>query len=432
MDYGKIYVCGHRNPDCDSVMSAYAMADLRRHTGWSGVEAICPGLLPDRARWVFDHFGVPPPPSRSDVYVRVRDLVSPEVPIIPAEIPLIDALRRLEASGESSLPVAAADGSFAGMLSPAKLLSLFIAKDDLSRPTGEAPLHACSLVLNASDRIHDVRGAAVRNSHNHFPVVDESGRLVGTLLKRAFAEMPPYRMILVDHNETDQGIPGLDEIPVVEVVDHHRISFATTSEPIKYTADVVGSTCTIVARMFRGSGVRPSRETAGALLAGIVADTLLFQSPTTTDADHALARWLEKISGETAQAMMDGMMSVGSALHTLSPGRALDSDRKSYSDAGYRFSLAQIEESNLALFHRHGEALQAELDRICRAEGLDFAALLVTDPVRANSELMFSGAENVRRVLPWRRGADGLFSLPGVLSRKKQLLPEIISALAMA
>lgn len=429
MDDRKIFVCGHRNPDCDSIMSAYGLAELRLHTGSSNVEAICPGRLPARAKWVFDHFGVPPPQSRGDVYVRVRDLVDSKVPIIPADIPLIEALRRLEASGESSLPVAAADGSFRGMLSPAKLLSLFIAKDDLSRPTGEAPLHACAQVLLASDRVHDIKSAAIRNSHNHFPVVDETGRLIGTVLKRAFAETPPYRMILVDHNEMDQGIPGLEEIPVLEVVDHHRISFTSTPEPIKYTADVVGSTCTIVARMWRGAGYRPTRGVAGILLAGIVADTLLFQSPTTTQADREFATWLEKLSGETAQAMMEGMMSVASALNTLSPEKAIDSDRKTYTESGFHFALAQIEETNLALFHHRQGEMATALEKIRSSDKLDFAALLVTDPVRGNSELLYCGVEQVRRALPWRRREDGLFLLPGVLSRKKQLLPEVLAAL---
>ncbi len=430
MDVRKIFVCGHRNPDCDSVMSAYALADLRRRTGLANVEPLCPGRLPERAKWVFDHFGLTPPASRGDVYVRVRDLIAPDIPIISAETPLIDALRTLEASGESSLPVAGADGRFRGMLSPAKLLSLFIAKDDLSRPTGAAPLHACAQVLTASDRVHDVKAAAIRNAHNHFPVVDEDGKLLGTVLKWAFAETPPYRMILVDHNETDQGIPGLEEVPVLEVVDHHRISFTSSPEPIKYTADTVGSTCTIVARMFRGAGLRPSREIAGVLLAGIVADTLLFQSPTTSEADHTFAAWLEKICGVTAQELMDGMMSVASALHTMTPANAVDSDRKAYAEHDWKFSLAQLEESNLALFHKHMDALGAGLEKVVEHEGLDFAALLVTDPVRGNSELLYRGAERVRRALPWRTNARGAFLLPGVLSRKKQLLPAVLSALS--
>ena len=426
----KTFVCGHRNPDTDSVMSAYALAELRRRTGMDDVEAICAGRLPEKAKWVFGHFRLKPVRSRRDVYVRVRDLVDPSVPMIGARTPLVDALRTLEASGESSLPVRDDEGRFVGMLSPAKLLSLFIAKADLSIPVGEAPLHRCTQVLLESDRVHDVRKAAIRNAHNHFPVVDEKGVLLGTVLKRAFAEEPPYRMILVDHNETEQGIPGLEELPVVEVVDHHRIAFAATKDPIKYTSDVVGSTCTLVAKMYRAAGERPTREVAGALIAGIVSDTLLFQSPTTTETDKAMCTWLEKLCGEPAAAIMEGLMSVASPLASMSAEQAIASDAKTYSEGGCRFVLAQVEEAQLAVFHQHAKELAEAMDRAVKAQGLDFMALMVTDPVRGNSELLFRGAESVRRALPYRRGEAGCLLMPGVLSRKKQLLPEILAALS--
>lgn len=425
----RTFICGHRNPDLDSIMSACALADLRRRTGMAEVEAICAGRLPARAKWVFEHFRLKPVRSVGDVYVRVADLIDPTVPTIDAALPLDAALRRLEASGESSLPVRDAEGRFRGMLSPAKLLSLFLAKADLTIPVGSAPLHACSQVLNAADRVHDIKAAAVRNAHNHFPVVDDAGHLVGTVLKRAFAEPPPARMILVDHNEIEQGIPGLEELPVIEVVDHHRIAFAPTREPIRYTADVVGSTCTLVARMYRAAGERPTREIAGVLIAGIVSDTLLFQSPTTTDADRTLCAWLEKLCGETAADVMAALMAVASPLQSMTPEQAIASDAKRYSDGGRKFVLAQIEESQMALFHRHQAELAAAIDREVAASGLDFFALMVTDPVRGNSELLFRGDAAVRRSLPYRKGPTGTLMMPGILSRKKQLLPEIISAL---
>jgi len=424
----KTYVCGHRNPDTDSVMSAYALADLRRRTGLEEVEPICAGRLPEKAKWVFAHFGLRPLRPKRDVYVRVRDLMDPSVPMIDASLPLVEALRRLEASGESSLPVRDDRGRFIGMLSPAKLLNLFISKADLSVPVAEAPLHRCTEVLSEFDRVHDVKASAVRNAHNHFPVVDDAGRLLGTVLKRAFAEEPPYRMILVDHNETEQGIPGLEELPVVEVVDHHRIAFAATREPIRYTADVVGSTCTLVARMYRAAGERPTRELAGVLIAGIVSDTLLFQSPTTTETDRTMCAWLEKLCGESAQSIMEGLMSVASPLASMTADQAIASDAKTYTEGGRRFVLAQIEEAQLAVFRQHAKELSAAMDRAIAAQGLDFMALMVTDPVRGNSELLFRGADDIRRALPYRRTGDGCFLMPGVLSRKKQLLPEILSA----
>ena len=425
----KTWVCGHRNPDVDSVMSACALADLRRRTGTEDVEAICAGRMPERAKWVFDHFKLKPIRIRRDVYVRVRDLMAPNVPMIDAGLPLVEALKTLEQSGESSLPVRDRNGRFIGMLSPAKLLSLFIAKSDLSIPVGTAPLHQCAQTLVESDRVHDIRKSAIRNAHNHFPVVDEGGILLGTVLKRAFAEEPPYRMILVDHNEAEQGIPGVEELPVVEVVDHHRIAFAATKDPIKYTADVVGSTCTLVARMYRGAGERPTKEIAGVLIAGIVADTLLFQSPTTTETDRQMCAWLERLCGESAESIMSGLMSVASPLTSMSADKAIASDAKTYSEGGRKFVLAQIEESNAAVFHRHAQELAAAMDRAVKAAGLDFMALMVTDPVRGNSELLFRGSEAVRRALPYRRGERGTLLMPGVLSRKKQLLPEILAAL---
>ena len=197
----------------------------------AAVEAICAGRLPAKAKWVFDHYGLTPPRVKRDVYVRVRHLVDHEVPLIEADAPLVDSLRVLEASGQSSLPVRGRDGLFIGMLSPAKLLNFFLTKGDVTIPTGRAPLHKCTQVLNENDPVHDIRTSAVRNPHNHFPVVDEAGKLLGTVLKSAFAQEPPFRIILVDHNEVDQGIPGVDEVPVGEVVDHHRIAFAATKEP---------------------------------------------------------------------------------------------------------------------------------------------------------------------------------------------------------
>ena len=424
----KTFVCGHRNPDVDSVMSAYALADLRRRTGTADVEAICAGRLPERAKWVFDHFRLKPVGVRRDVYVRVRDLMDVDVPTIDADVPLVEALRLLERCGQSSLPVRDRDGRFVGMLRPAKLLSLFIAKSDLTMPVGEVALHKTTPLVE-SDRVHDIRTSAIRNSHNHFPVVDENGRLLGTVLKRAFAEEPPYRMILVDHNEMEQGIPGADELPVVEVVDHHRIAFAPTKDPIRYTADVVGSTCTLVAKMYRGAGERPTREIAGVLIAGIVSDTLLFQSPTTTETDHQMCAWLEKLCGETGASIMEGLMSVASPLTSMSAEQAIASDAKTYSEGGRKFVLAQIEESNLMLFHRKAGELSAAMERTVKAAGLDFMALMVTDPAGGNSELLYSGSEAVRRALPYRWSDRGTMLMPGVLSRKKQLLPEILAAL---
>ncbi len=143
-----------------------------------------------------------------------------------------------------------------------------------------------------------------------------------------------------------------------------------------------------------------------------------------------MCAWLEMLCGESAASSFEGMSSVASPLASMSAAQALASDAKTYSEGGMKFVLAQLEESQMAVFHRHLDDLSSAMDEAIRAGGLDFMALMVTDPVRGSSELLYRGAESVRRALPYRRGEFGTWLMPGVLSRKKQLLPEILAALA--
>jgi len=548
----KIMVCGHKNPDVDSIMAAYALADLKNKLGDDRVQAICPGLLPSRAAWLFKHFGLEVPPSVNDVYLRVGDMVRSVFTSIRADATLFEAVQILKSSGATALPVTDGEGNFVGMLSPMALLSelmnitshkdeslagralfsspcmmqsvldaecltgtaednrkiynVFVAAmsvdvferrllrpdrdnpvvivgdrpeihrcvvghgipvliitgkcavaDDIVRlameknvsilrtrfdsatvirrikfstPVNHVPLSGASSPLHTTDMVRDVRREALSSSENIFPVCTPAGRLAGLVTKSDFTSPPPFAMVLVDHNETAQGIAGIEELPVLEVVDHHRIAIRPTSEPIKYTSDTVGSTCTIIAGMYRTAGLRPSRKIAGILLAGVVTDTLLFQSPTTTDTDTRMAEWLGKISGEDPREIMDQLMKLDSPLAVMSIEGAIESDRKTYSENGYRFALSQLEENNLELLHRNREALTVAMGKTQAAEGLDFVALMVTDPVRGNSELLYVGDEPVRRAFPYVKRHDGIFAMPGILSRKKQLLPQIIATLA--
>lgn len=548
----KIMVCGHRNPDVDSIMSAYALADLKNKLGDSRVQAICPGLLPSRAAWIFNHFDLEAPHSVNDVYLRVADLTQFSFKSISAGSTLFDGVQILKDSGMTSLPVTDGDGRFVGMLNPMALLSelmnitshkdqslagralysspsmmqsvldadcingvaddhrkvfnVFVAamsvgvfEKRLLRPDRDNPvvivgdrpeIHRCVIghripvliitgncdvepdvislaseqnvtilrtrfdsatvirrikfstpvchvplvnadsPLRATDMVHDVRRRVIASPENSFPVCAPDGKLVGIVSKTDFTSPPPFAMILVDHNETAQGIAGLDELPVLEVVDHHRIAIHPTSEPIKYTSDTVGSTCTIIAGMYRTAGLRPSKKIAGILLSGVVTDTLLFQSPTTTDTDKRTAEWLGKISGENPQAIMEALMKLDSPLAVMSMEDAIESDRKTYTENGYRFALSQLEENNLELLHRNQDLLSIAMRRAMASDALDFMALMVTDPVRGNSELLYVGDETVRREIPYMKRHDGILSMPGILSRKKQLLPQVLATLA--
>ena len=285
------------------------------------------------------------------------------------------------------------------------------------------------LVLAPSDRIATVRSRVLQQSEDVIPVV-ENGVLRGVALKSALSSPSPTRVILVDHNEIEQSLPGVGELPVIEVVDHHRIGMAPTATPIRFTGDVVGSTCTLVAAMFRAAGESLTPELAGLLLGGIVSDTLNLKSPTTAPLDRRMLEWLEKISGVKGEVLMDELSRIDSPLASKSPEEVIASDRKNYVDGKFHFALSQVEESNLELLHQREAELIEALRSAMNTSSLDFIGLMVTDAVRENSELLMIGDEELIRRLHYTRIGEHLFALPGVLSRKKQLLPRVLAITA--
>ena len=182
--------------------------------------------------------------------------------------------------------------------------------------------------------------------------------------------------------------------------------------------------------MYRSAGERLTPEMAGLLLGGIISDTLLLKSPTTAEQDLRMCEWLEKLSGVSRDELMAELLRIDSPLAVKPALEVINGDRKDYTDGNIRFALSQVEESNLELLHQRREELASAMYKIMEAEKLGFFGLLVTDAVRGNSELLALGDRAIRRSLPYRSDDDEVFLLPGVLSRKKQLLPQMLSITA--
>lgn len=263
-----------------------------------------------------------------------------------------------------------------------------------------------------------------------FPVVDESGRLEGILSKSDFLKGPSRQLILVDHNELSQAVPGAAETPIVEILDHHRLGNMPTEAPILFLNQPVGSTCTIVADLYRRHGMAPERPVAGLLLAGIIADTLNGTSPTATETDRHFLADLGKAAGIDAGELAAEIFAVGSPLQTLTPAKVIEADAKRYEEHGVAFSVAQIEEVTFANFGPRRDDLLTALRERTRAEGLFFAALLVTDINAQNSYLLVEGDADFRKAINYPEHSDRVWFLEGVVSRKKQLLPYLTECLA--
>jgi manganese-dependent inorganic pyrophosphatase len=263
-----------------------------------------------------------------------------------------------------------------------------------------------------------------------FPVLDSEARLEGILSKSDFLKGPSRQLILVDHNELSQAVPGADDLPVVEIIDHHRLGNRPTETPILFLNQPVGSTCTIVADLYQRQAIVPERPVAGLLLAGIIADTLNGTSPTATETDRRFLAELGEIAGISAGDLAAEIFAVGSPLQTMSPDKVVAADAKHYEEKGLRFSVAQIEEVTFANFGSQREHLLAALRERVGSEGLFFAALLVTDINEQNSYLLVEGNSDFLRTITYPEQSDHVWFLEGVVSRKKQLLPYLTECLA--
>jgi manganese-dependent inorganic pyrophosphatase len=277
------------------------------------------------------------------------------------------------------------------------------------------------LLAEISEQIKDVHYRAA-------VAVDDQGRPVGLLTRSDLLSPAPRRVILVDHAEQGQSIPGIEEAEIVEILDHHHIGSIETHVPVTATFDPVGSTATLVVERFRQNGMEPSHQSGIMLLAAVLSDTVLLNSPTTTNRDRVVVDYLERALDLDAEQFGREMFEASSDVSEVPAQKIVGQDAKEYQLAdGQTFSISQIEVVGEALLERRGELLE-ELERMRADQGYPFAALMVTDITAQATELLVAGdAKPLERVFD-QAADDGSLSLPGVMSRKKQVAPKLLNA----
>lgn len=283
--------------------------------------------------------------------------------------------------------------------------------------------------LPADMPLREARNEIALSSQFAFPVLDQGGCLVGILSKSDFLKPVPRQLILVDHNELTQAVHGAEEVPIVEILDHHRIGVAPTHQPILFLNRPVGSTSTIVAECYEQSGVPLPPTVAGLLMCGLISDTLNLTSPTTTDVDRRVMERLSTLCGVRPADLAAEIFSVGSPLLTLSSAQVVTADCKEYVERGMRFSVSQIEELSFSHLEEKQAALLEELETYRAAHKYFFSTLLVTDVNSQNSILLVRGSESFTRLIDFPDAGPNAWHMEGVVSRKKQLLPYLTGLL---
>ena len=278
--------------------------------------------------------------------------------------------------------------------------------------------------LSADTRIADVRKKFSSGTIHAYPVTSDNGTLIGFLTKTDVLKPPPVRLVLVDHNELTQAVPGAEEVTIVEIIDHHRLGAVQTAQPILFINEPVGSTCTIVADLFRRDGLQPSPSIAGIMMSGLISDTLHLNGPTATGKDAILLAWLSEIAGVASKQLADEIFNSGSVILASPPEKVVRSDFKIYEEEGLRFAVSQVEELGFGNFWQHAKPITEAVAELREDERLFFAALLITDINTQNSLLIVKGdPELIRRITYPHVEQNEIFDLPGIVSRKKQLIP---------
>ncbi|MDO4852114.1 MAG: putative manganese-dependent inorganic diphosphatase [Clostridia bacterium] len=530
------YVCGHRNPDTDSIVSAMAYASLCNALGDNGYVPARLGHLNDESTFLLQKFGFTPPQFLSTVRTQVRDIDFDTPPQLGVRVPVSYAWQMLEQDdGNHAAPIVHEDGTLYGMITPSSIAETDMASiatpyvenvpifnllaalegrivnndEDvfesvsgevvLAMPTagetlrgvkpgaiilcGEQPevvekalaIGASCVILCQSDLaetyrgrssstcliatpcdayraarmlyqsipvsriaqtkdlvcfhlddfLDDVKEIILQSRYRSYPVLDQQNRVVGTLSRYHLLRPKRKRVVLVDHNEVSQSIPGLDQAELVGIIDHHRLADVQTGYPVYMRNEPVGSTTTIVATMFQEHGLMPGEKLAGLMAAAIISDTVMFKSPTATPRDRRIAERLARIAGIDLEELGKEVFSAGAGADK--PARTLlMTDFKEFHIADHKLGISQITTMDSAAMLARKEEFLSVMEQIQAEKGYGMMLLMITDVLKEGTELLFLGDEEIlKQAFGINKIENHHVFLKGVVSRKKQVVPAL-------
>ena len=329
---------------------------------------------------------------------------------------------RMLAEEQDCVIISTPKGSYGAgqMISQAAPIRHYMRREKLTTVTPD------SLVEQTTKAMAEVR-------FRYFPVVDRDGKYLGVVSRRNMMNVHKKQMILVDHNEKSQAVEGLEDAEILEIIDHHRIGSFETEGPVYFRNVPVGCTCTIVYQMYQENGVDPDRSTAGLMLSAILSDTLMFRSPTCTPVDERSARELARLAEVDLEEYADAMFEAGGDIPGRPAADIFNGDYKIFDSGEIRFGVGQAS----YMTEKNRKASQAlvgpYLPNALEKQGLDFLFYMFTDVRSSTTELLMAG-EGAAALVEQAFGVqitDGLAVLPGVVSRKKQMIPALLGAIKL-
>lgn len=284
--------------------------------------------------------------------------------------------------------------------------------------------------FTTDDTLDHVKEVMSETRYRSYPVLDLNNRCVGSISRFALLSGLKKKVIQVDHNERGQSIPGIEEAEILEIIDHHRVADIQTIGPVYFRGEPLGSTASIVFKCYMEEGIEIPKHIAGILLGAIISDTLLFKSPTCTPQDTKTAKKLAKIAEVNIQAFAMEMFKAGTSLVGKTVGEIFNQDYKRFSFETGSVGIAQVNSMDIEGFMPYKEEMLTYMNEVAEKQNLQFTLLLLTDIINANSEIFVGGprpdlVEAAFSIELVNRQA----TLPGIISRKKQVVPAITNAI---
>jgi manganese-dependent inorganic pyrophosphatase len=444
---GAIWVIGHRNPDTDCTVAALTYAALKQSQADDETVYIPAVLGPLNAetRAVLARFGGDAPFMLDDVLPRVRDIMTTAIRSVVDDATLADVATLMRDYGIRTVPVIGGDHHLHGVVTVNEIADRYLrelqAGDGHNLPTSVRDLMRADVATVGADvLIDEAQRLLIEAKGPSLVVVDDDDRVVGLATRTDFLRRQRRRVVLVDHSQRAQSVEGLETAEVVEVIDHHNIGDVMTGAPIFYLADPVGATATLIAEMYldperwfhlpHPERVALDETTAGLLLSAIISDTLLLRSPTTTVRDRRALATLAARTGIDVDALAHEMFAARSDISARTAQDLVGNDYKPYEFGGKSVGVAQVDVMSLDAVRGRYDELRSALAEAKARQGLDVSVLMMTDIIGEATDLLFDPES--RPVIERAFGvpaSGGYAHLPGVVSRKKQLIPPLSAAL---
>lgn len=284
------------------------------------------------------------------------------------------------------------------------------------------------ITFHLDDYVEEIRTVMAKKRHRNFPILDKKGNYVGMIGRRNLLDMQRKQVILVDHNEKNQAVSGIETADILEIIDHHRLGSIETINPVFFRNQPLGCTATIVYQMYRENQVEVDVTTASLLLSAILSDTLMYRSPTCTAVDRQAATELSQIAGIAVEELAESMFRAGSDLSQKTEEEIFYQDYKRFTAQDLSLGVGQVSSMSKEELQKLKGRLLPYMERSLKASGSSILLFMLTNIADESTDLLFVGQEPARL---WRRPLAlsrslTAFGCPGVVSRKKQMIPSIL------